>query len=555
MTDRRASNSGIGYQPGTSPRNNVISFLDDHARTSPDRPALLWAFAPPPAPPSKMTFRELATQVESAAAGFARLGLRAGDRVFLFVPMSPALYIAMFGVQRIGAIAVFLDSWARRSELGSSAAQAAPRAFIGPEMAFGLTRDDPAFSSVRIKVVVGPHQASYTASLEELAGAGESIPATAVEQEHTALITFTTGSSGTPKGADRTHRFLAAQHYALDRCLPYLPTDIDLPTFPVFSLNNLAGGVTTLLPAINLARQAPTDGAVLLEQIRSTGATSATLSPSLLLAVSRAAQEQNLTLPGLRRCATGGAPVSSANVTEFKKAAPNAEVHILYGSTEVEPIAHIVDREMIPEGGGDGVCVGALADGLDHRLIRLSRDSIELDSAGWPGIEVPGGAPGELVVTGEHVCRDYYRNPEAFRRAKIRDREGRVWHRTGDVCRRDEEGRFWIVGRVHNAIPRGGEILFPVKPELVMKRLPFVKSAAYLGLPDPALKERACAAFSLLDNAREADPEAAVRRALVAEGIPVDDVRRVAEIPLDPRHHSKVEYNVLRERLSGKDPS
>ena len=91
------------------------------------------------------------------------------------------------------------------------------------------------------------------ASLAELVAARQDRPLEPVRGEDPALITFTTGSSGRPKGAERSHRFLCAQHLALDREIPYRPDDIDLPVFPVFALNNLAGGVATVLPAIDLA--------------------------------------------------------------------------------------------------------------------------------------------------------------------------------------------------------------------------------------------------------------------------------------------------------------
>ncbi|MHC4916705.1 MAG: AMP-binding protein, partial [Planctomycetota bacterium] len=237
----------IGYQDGASELNNVIAFLEHHRRGQPEKTALSWVSTGEgsgPAVHDSMSCEQLAARVESAAAGLSRLGLSAGDRVFIFVPMSPQLYVAMFAVQRLGAAAVFLDSWARRGQLGSCAAQVEPRGFIGPEPAFALTAGVPELGSAEVRVVVGPHEGSYSASLEELAAAGQSCPVQPVEREHTALITFTTGSSGPPKGADRTHRFLAAQHEALDRCLPYADDDVDLPVFPIFSLNNIAGGVT-----------------------------------------------------------------------------------------------------------------------------------------------------------------------------------------------------------------------------------------------------------------------------------------------------------------------
>lgn len=545
----------IGYRPGRSAQNNVIAFLEGHRQRTPQRPALVWATQAGSADAAanlvhgRMSYGELAAAAESVAAGLHELGLGAGDRVLLFIPMSPALYVAMFAVQRLGAIAVFLDSWARRHQLGHCARLVAPRAFIGPEAAFALVAGIPELETAAVRVVVGPHQGRYEASLEALVAAGGSCPLHPVAGEETALVTFTTGSSGEPKGANRTHRFLAAQHYALAQCLPYRADDVDLPAFPIFALNNLAGGVTTVLPAVDLARPGERDGELLAAQIRAEGVTCCTLSPSLLRQLAAAAGRQRLPLDGLRRVATGGAPVSADDVAAIRAAAPAAEVHILYGSTEVEPIAHLLAAQMPASDAGEGVCVGEISAGLDCRLLRLQRGPIELGEGGWGEWESPPGEPGELVVSGEHVCRDYFANAEAFRAAKIVDGEGRVWHRTGDVCRFDPQGRLWIVGRVHNAICRAGRLLFPVGPEIVMKRLPFVAAAAYLGLPDAELGERAVAAFSVLPGNRPADCGDALRQALAANGVVVDEVVAVAEIPLDPRHHSKVEYGRLREAL------
>lgn len=552
MNQDGSSCADIGSHSSASPRNNVISFLEQHRRQAADRPALLWAgpdFARD-ASHQRWTFSELAQRCESAAAGFSGLGLAPGDRVFVFVPMSPALYVVLFSVQRLGAIPVFLDSWARKDQLGSCMEQATPRAFVGPAAAMKLLEGDPRAARIPIRVTVGAPEGSAVPRLDDLMSQQRSCPIQPVDRHHPALITFTTGSSGAPKGANRTHRFLTAQHHALTRALPFRPDDIDLPVFPIFSLHNLASGVTTVLPAIDLARPAESDGETLARQMQSTKAVGCTLSPSLLRGVSKTCREKGIVLHDLRRCATGGAPISSDDVAAFRAIAPGAEVHILYGSTEVEPIAHLEGSSMPADSEGEGVCVGTIAEGLEWKLLRITRDPIELDSRDWTLWETPPGAPGELIVCGDHVCEGYYNNEEAFRRAKIRDRRDRIWHRTGDVGKFDSRGRLWLLGRVHNAICRGKEILFPVKAEFVMQRLPFVKTAAYLALPDPTLGERVCAAFTLRENAIIAAPEQEVRSALIREGILVDEVRRVSDIPLDPRHHSKVEYSILRERLA-----
>src|SRR5690606_1967444 len=154
----------------------------------------------------------------------------------------------------------------RRDQLGVSADVVAPRMMISVEKAFAYLSDVKQISDIGLKVVAGPHEGKYQATLESLMQGQKRTEPVAVEKEHTALITFTTGSSGTPKGADRGHRFLAAQHYALNRHLPYNADDVDLPVFPIFSLNNLAAGVKTVIPAIDVGAPNERDPILLYAQ-------------------------------------------------------------------------------------------------------------------------------------------------------------------------------------------------------------------------------------------------------------------------------------------------
>jgi acyl-CoA synthetase (AMP-forming)/AMP-acid ligase II len=231
-------------------------------------------------------------------------------------------------------------------------------------------------------------------------------------------------------------------------------------------------------------------------------------------------------------------------------------------------MAHIEAQEMInfktraaedPEWVDEGVNVGHFAEGLRYKFIKIHEDPIEVSSADdWAELEVPAGEVGELIVAGEHVCREYYNFPEAFKKAKIRDVDGTIWHRTGDLARLDDKGYVWMVGRVHNVIKRGDGYCFPVRAEIIFQKLPFVKHAAYLGLPDPELGEKAVGvlvpedAEALKDEAQVAKWRAEVKRIMDKNGVILDDLLFFDKIPMDPRHHSKVEYNVLREMLTEK---
>lgn len=570
ISANKSESSKLGYFEGTHPKNNVYAFLEKHLESIPTHPILTWVspqtlanwtFNPnDPLPHDKITVKELDQLVDRIAAGMMKLGIGKGDRAIVFIPMSLQLYAAMFALQKLGAIAVFLDSWARRDQMGKAAEAVDAKIMISLERAFQYLGQEQNIAQIPIKIVVGPHQATYTAKLEDLMKTPASSPVTPVEKEHTALITFTTGSSGTPKGADRGHRFLAAQHYALNRHIPYTNNDVDLPVFPIFSLNNLAAGVTTVIPAIDVGTPSDLDPVILIAQMKTTKTTCTTLSPSLLRGLYRFCLDKKIELGFLKRIVTGGAPVSNDDVALMKKVAPNAEILVLYGSTEVEPMAHIEANEMLnqsnnpdPEWVDDGVNVGKFDDGLSVRYLKINKDNIYINKASdWDNLLVKHGQVGEIIVSGEHVCQGYYNNEEAFYRAKIRDENGVVWHRTGDLGRVDQHGNLWLVGRVHNAINRNGEYLFPVRSEVVMSKLSFVKQCAFLGMPDSKLGEATYAVFNLKEGEDEGQLEQykkEIKRILDKNHITVDKIVYFKEIPMDPRHHSKVEYAVLREAL------
>jgi acyl-CoA synthetase (AMP-forming)/AMP-acid ligase II len=557
----------IGFTPGESADNNVITYLKRHSENFSDRKALLWTSKASvsawsgnpsdPIPHQSITYREFYERTNRLAGGLKKLGIQKGDAVIIFLPMSVELYQTMFAVLQLGGVAVFLDSWARRLHLGASADTVNPKAMISFEGAFQFCKEVPEIDKIPIKICAYPSKATFTASVAELEKSERYEKLQAVESEDTALITFTTGSSGRPKGANRTHQFLSAQHLALDLTIPYTEKDVDLPAFPIFSLNNLASGVTTVIPAVDIGSPTERDPEILIGQLVSCKANCSALSPSMLTAMAAYADRKHLQLSFLRRVVTGGAPISNDDLRAFKKVAPETEIWVLYGSTEVEPIAHIEAKDSLRQEaeGSDplnGVNVGHFAEGLQYKFICVNRGPIELKNNSWKGLEVSKGEVGEIVVEGLHVCKSYFNYPEATKATKIIDGDGKVWHRTGDLGYLDSKGQVWLVGRVHNAICRGGEWLFPVKAEILLKRLPFAKNVAFLGMVDDELGEKTCAVVSAKnpeDLTKASHLSEQIRQSLQANGIPVDYALVLDEIPMDPRHHSKVEYGVLRDRL------
>ena len=541
---------------------NVLRHLLPHAEANPQAEVLRWVPASVPVeeglldtplPHDSINWEDLLTRVEKASRGLSENGFKKGDRALLFIPMSVDLYVAMFAVFRLGGVAVFLDAFARQTQLEACAKLANPKAFFGsPEAHFLRSFLPETLGQIPIQIV-SSGESDGALTFAQLEGGDGPIPSMAlVSAEDTALVTFTTGSSGVPKGANRTHGFLSAQHHALATELPFEAGESDMPAFPIFLLHNIACGLTTVVPAVNFTQPAASDPHRVLRQLLHEDLHTASMSPALLESLSKLCIQQGKPLP-LRRLFTGGAPVGPELVRLVEQAAPEADLLIFYGSTEAEPIAHISGREMLDWISTDsdfsnqeGVCVGHLSSLIQLALIPIQKGPVELGEDPMMTHHLSDGHVGEVVVAGDHVCTAYYENHQAFLDNKIREGE-RIWHRTGDLGRIDAKKRLWLVGRVHNAIHRNGRLLFPVGPEQILKRCPGVKQAAYLGIPNPKLGEETWAVITL-------EPDHSVnlerlKKELEDAGFPVDTMTTTEKIPMDPRHNSKVDYGKLRKGL------
>lgn len=510
---------------------NVAARLAERAARHPDRTAITEYRH---GRRRSISFGELARRVAAVGAGFRADGVVPGDRILVFVPMSIDLYVVLLGCLHAGATAVFVDAWADRRRLDHAVNAARPRVFVGTPKAHLLRLLSPAVRRIPVCWMAGARWLPVS-RYERVAES----PAETVHPDDHALITFTTGSTGTPKAAARSHAFLWAQHQALAAHVQLTDADVDMPTLPVFVLNNLALGVPSVLPDFDPRRPGEADPAQILPQMLAEGVTTSSGSPAFYARLLAGGQ----ILP-LRAVWTGGAPVYPPLAAKLAHGL-KGKAHVVYGSTEAEPIAGIEAGDMLAamrEGSAGGICVGSPVSGIQLRLIRPHDGPVELAESGWAHWEVQPGETGEVVVTGAHVLGRYLDQPEEDRRHKIRD-GACIWHRTGDAARLDEQGRLWLMGRVSERVQRSGRTWWSTPVETRALTLPAVSHAAYLGMPDPVLGQRA---VLFLEGAGPMTPDV-VRDAL--QPIPVDEVVVLRNIPRDPRHASKTDTAALRRLL------
>ena len=531
----------------TASEHNVLRFLARAAERVPHRAALVFGDRAG----EQQSFQGLLERADRVASGLAARGLRPGDRVIVMVPMSLSLYAVLLGLLKLGAVAVFVDPWIGGRQIARFAAFADPAAFIGIAKSHLLRLLNGRLRAIPLTVTTGRRCLRWPAGitlgeLESETGDGATHPVTS---EDPALITFTSGSSGVPKGANRTHGFLAAQHAALKAEFPYDDSDVDMPMFPVFALNNLALGITSVIPEMDFRRVADVDGRIILRQMREHGVTTCTASPPFFDRLAeQLGQEQQP--PPLKRILTGGAPVSDRQLEVWRRCLPDTEIMVVYGSTEAEPVAHISALERL-EAVSDvspetpGFCTGRPTGQVRARLIEIGSDAL---------CEVEPHTVGELIVAGDHVCRDYFRNPEAVRENKLIEDDGSVWHRMGDTGYFDGAGRFWLVGRVHTTILRNGAVVHPqLLEQAVGAGDPRIRAVAAVGLPDQDLGQRV---VLVIETSGGDAVRAVVSKRLAASSFPVDQIVLLDEpLPVDPRHNSKIDYPRLRARLRAPLPA
>lgn len=486
---------------------NIADHIERGCRDYPDHPALIFDG-------QEITYRECDQAASKAAGAFADAGVQAGDRVALFLPNMPEFALAYLGALKLGAVAVSINANLKLNEVEFILDDCGPRvAVTTPELREYL----PSGALDRV------FETGTSFDLA-LAGAAPVTQARTMRPDDPAVIVYTSGTTGQPKGATLSHANVVLNIAAKRRYLGIRAEDrglLFMPLYHCFGQNAVFNAFLQAGATVVLQRRFDLNHA--LESIARDGVTMFFGVPTVYSLLLDHVNPAELSTVRYYFCAAAPLSVEIENRWAEKFSRP---IHQGYGLTETSPFASYNHLEEYRPGS-----IGTPIEGVEMKVV--NPDS---------GLDAGPGEQGEIVVRGHNVMLGYWNRPEETANV-IRD----GWFHTGDIGRVDNDGYFFIDDRLSDMIISGGVNVYPAEIENVLYAHPSVAEAAVYGVPETLLGEQVCADIVLRsgDRASESEIRTFCRERLAGVKVPAL-VRFVAEIPKGPT--GKILKRVLRGR-------
>ncbi|MBO0981482.1 long-chain-fatty-acid--CoA ligase [Microbacterium sp. SD291] len=532
---------------------SLIDIVAASVRDYPDAPALQFFGR-------ETTYAQLQDSVDRAAAGLRDLGVRAGDPVAIVLPNCPQHIIAFYAVLRLGAVVVehnplytprelrkqFEDHGAKHAivwnKVVASVQDFPADLAVTNLISVDVTRAMPLLTRVALRLPVAKARESRAALTEKVRGtvtwdslvASSPIPAThpTPETDDLAIIQYTSGTTGTPKGASLTHRNLLANAAQAQAWVPSIQRGDGCVVYAVLPMFHAYGLTLCLTFAMSMGARLVLfpkfDPDLVLDVMKKHPATFLPLVPPIADRLLTAAKAKGVSLDGVAVAISGAMALPHELVVPFE-AATHGYLVEGYGLSECSPVlmANPVAEHRVPG------TVGLPLPGTECRVVDPEN----------PTVDVPAGSPGELIVRGPQVFGGYYGKPEETEAVFV---DG--WFRTGDIVTVDEGGFIRIVDRIKELIITGGFNVAPTEVENALRQHPQVSDAAVVGLPSGHSGEEVVAAI-VVDGATDVDVEA-IREFARSILTPYKVPRRVFVVDELPKSLiGKVLRRQVRERL------
>ena len=458
---------------------NLAANLTRTAERHGDRPAIVLDDV-------RLSYAELELSARRLAGWLRSRGIGVGDRVALMLPNVPAFPVIYYATLRLGGIVVPMNPLFKRREIQYYLEDS------GASLLVGLPGDEVTVAAEAAGVpvlAVGPEGLSSYVHGEESTDPVEEVVGRAGDD--TAVLLYTSGTTGRPKGAELTHDNLQTNQATTTETLLHLgPEDVVmgcLPLFHVFGMTcALNTAVSTGAALTMIPRFEPGKALEVMERDRVTVFEGVpTMYGAMLASATSAGQVPDLST--LRTAVSGGASLPVDLMRRFEETF-GCQILEGYGLSETSPVASFNHPDRERKAGSIGIPVR----GVEMKLAGTMGDGDE-----------PEGGIGEICIRGENIMKGYWNKPDAT--AEAIDADG--WFHSGDLARVDEDGYYFIVDRKKDMINRGGLNVYPREIEELLYEHPAVAEAAVVGVPHPELGEEVSAYVVLAPGAQATEEE------------------------------------------------
>lgn len=440
----------------------------------------------------KISFADLDRETDQIAAGLLAAGAKKGMRLALLVRPGIDFIKLVFAMFKSGVVTILIDPGMGRKNMIRCLSEAEPEGFVAIPMAHVVRcflRGK--FRKAQFNVTVGRRWFWGGHTLKQVYDLGASKLCESgaestfdVEENDSAAIIFTTGSTGAPKGVLYSHKNFVHQATEIRDYYGIEPGGVDISGFPLFALFNAGMGVTTVVPKMDFTKPAEVDPTEIISAVNDWNADQSFGSPALWTTVGRYCEKNKVKLPTLKRVLTAGAPVPPHVLKRLKAMiAEDGDIYTPYGATEALPVASIDATTVLAETAaqtevGKGTCVGTRFPGMESRVIEITDEPIRdiAETKSLAAFEI-----GELMVKGDVVTREYVTRTDANALHKVKDGDS-FWHRMGDVGYLDDQQRFWFCGRKGHRVITQREVMFTIPCESIFNTNESVYRSALVGV-------------------------------------------------------------------------
>lgn len=437
-----------------------------------------------------ISFAQLDDWANRFATWLARHGIGKGDRVAVVTQNDPEFVVAELGAWKRGAILVPLNPMFKAKEVDYHLRDSGARALV--VLAANREEHREVIAATAVECVLTTHTGGdfFSALAAEAPDPAIRVP---VGPEDIAELVYTSGTTGSPKGAIGLHRNIAFNAEVFRHWMQIDERDVILGAAPLFHVTGLVAELALCyLTGAPLVLYHRFDTATTLRMVKQWRATFCVAAITAYIALMNDPAADAADFASLTKCYSGGAPVAPGVVRQFE-AKLGTRIHNIYGLTESNSPSHATplgaQGPVDPASGA--LAIGLPIPNLDARIVSLSD----------PGRELPPGEPGELAMRGPMMFPGYWNKPEATA-AAFQD----GWFLTGDVAVMDAEGWFYIVDRKKDMIVASGFKVWPRDVEDVLYQHPAVRECAVIGVPD-TYRGETVKAFVALKQGAEVGPE------------------------------------------------